>query len=98
MQGTFNAAYKFNRPLDTWSVSKVQNFDMTFKGTELFNQDLGNWDVSAATTLEQMFSACCFGSDPPHSGAKRSAHTRASLTPPRARRVRMYKDTPSLCP
>ena len=43
MNGWFEEAYAFNRPLDSWDVTNIISFYKMFKYAASFNQDLNSW-------------------------------------------------------
>ena len=55
MEGTFNRAHAFNKPLD-WDTSKVTTLKQTFLDALAFDQQL-NWDTSSVTFMWETFKA-----------------------------------------
>lgn len=46
---------KFNKPLNHWDVSKVEDMSNMFGSLSSFNQPLNNWNVSSVTDMTGMF-------------------------------------------
>ena len=63
MNSMFKNASDFNKPLNTWIVSKVGlphpnspgGMSSMFEGATDFNQDISGWDVSKVTNMSSMF-------------------------------------------
>lgn len=51
----FAGATSFNQPLNSWSVSNVNNMFALFGSASTFNQPLNDWDVSNVTNMQSMF-------------------------------------------
>ena len=49
---------KFNKPLNSWNVSNVEDMESMFHGCKEFNQPLDSWNVSNVTNMLEMFSEC----------------------------------------
>eukprot|EP00978_Attheya_sp_CCMP212_P045426 scaffold345976_cov29-Attheya_sp.AAC.1 len=50
---TFATSYGW--PIDSWDVSRVQDFSSVFDGKCNFNETINSWDVSNATTMMNLF-------------------------------------------
>ena len=53
---TFQAAAKFNQPLNAWNVEAAVDMTGMFEGTTDFDQDLSQWCVSGVTTEPTNFN------------------------------------------
>lgn len=51
----FLHAASFNKDINNWDVSNVENMDHMFNGAKSFNQPLKNWDVSSVKDMFRMF-------------------------------------------
>lgn len=58
MDYMFAGCEMFNRPLDKWDVSNVEDMGIMFHSCKFFNQDLSSWDVYNVKDMTRMFESC----------------------------------------
>jgi|MDSY01.1.fsa_nt_gb hypothetical protein len=56
MTGTFDHAFKFNRPLHLWNTANVENAAELFNNAKLFNFDLSSWVIRSIVDMTFMFT------------------------------------------
>ena len=55
MKTLFWGAEKFNKPLNRWNTSKVNNMEYLFCKAKEFNQPINSWDTSKVTNMMSIF-------------------------------------------
>ena len=55
MSGMFNGALSFNKPLNDWNTSNVENMHTMFYNAKSFNQRINDWNISNVQTMHHMF-------------------------------------------
>lgn len=64
MSNVFNGASSFNKSLNSWNVSSVEEMIGMFGNASSFNQPLNSWVVSSVTDMTNMFyNAAVFNQD-----------------------------------
>jgi surface protein len=55
MRGMFGSASVFNKPINDWNVSSVENMSYIFTFAKSFNQPLDKWNTSNVKNMKYMF-------------------------------------------
>lgn len=58
IRAMFRGAEWYNRPMNNWDTTNVENMSEVFNRGHAFNQDLDNWKTDKVTTIGWMFYGC----------------------------------------
>ena len=54
----FDSTNTFDKPIGTWDVSSVTNFQKFMAKNQVFDQDLSSWNTANVTNMSYMFESC----------------------------------------